>query len=53
MISDPWTRKSSFGGGGGGGGPDPCYQEYIYLEVDYGDGTGWHVVWEGYATVCG
>ncbi|HEY0151325.1 MAG TPA: hypothetical protein VGB92_04965 [Longimicrobium sp.] len=43
------------GGGGGGeddGGGGQCREEYVYVEVDYGDGTGWHVIWEGTATVC-
>jgi hypothetical protein len=28
-----------------------CHTEYIYLDVDYGDGV-WVTVWEGYANVC-
>jgi len=45
---------NSTGGGGGGGGPPPnCTVEYVYLEINYNDGTGWHILWEGYATVCG
>lgn len=46
------SRRTNYGGGSGGGLPD-CHLEYIYLEVNYGDGTGRHVIWQGYATVCG
>ena len=28
-----------------------CHTEYIYIDVDYGDGV-WITVWEGYANVC-
>ena len=28
-----------------------CHTEYIYIDVDYGDGV-WVNVWEGYANVC-
>lgn len=38
---------------GGGGGQATCHTEYAYLEINYGDGTGWHVIWQGYVTVCG
>ena len=37
-------------GGGEGGSPTNCYQEWIYLDVDYGN--GWVNIWQGYATVC-
>jgi len=40
------------GGSGGGGGNGNCHTEYIVVEINYGDGTGWHTLWEGYATVC-
>jgi hypothetical protein len=46
------SRSTSYGGGSEGGAPN-CHQEYVYLEINYGDGTGWHVIWQGYATVCG
>jgi hypothetical protein len=57
-VEDPNVRRPGSGGGGGGGSEDTgggsdCTQEYVYLEVDYGDGTGWHTLWEGYARVCG
>jgi hypothetical protein len=44
----------SGGGGDDGGGTPPtsCHSEYIYIDVDYGDGN-WITVWEGWAQVCG
>ena len=56
-VEDPNLRREDEspggGGGGGGGGGDDCTSEWIIVEVDYGDGTGWHTLWQGYATVCG
>jgi hypothetical protein len=46
------VREGSGGGGGGGGGSGACVQEYVYIEVSYDEGKTWHVIWEGYATVC-
>lgn len=43
------SGNPSSGGGGGGSGAN-CSEAYIYLEVD--EGSGWEVVWEGYATIC-
>lgn len=57
LIYDPYDGSSgdcggSSGGGdgGGGGGGGNCHVEYIYIEVNYGN--GWETWWEGYATVC-
>ena len=51
----PYSNTSNPAGGSGGssGGGTGCRWEYIYIDVDYGDGTGWHEVWEGWAQVCG
>jgi len=50
------TPPPASGGGtiadSGGGTTTSCHQEYIYVDVDYGDGD-WVTVWEGWATVCG
>ena len=43
---------SSSSGGGGGSTPG-CQEEYIYMDINYWDGTGWHEIWEGWALVCG
>ncbi len=40
------------GGGGSGGGSVACHEEHIVIEINYGDGTGWHVWWEGVAWIC-
>jgi hypothetical protein len=55
------TRNASGGcdfpppsGGGdcpGGDPPSSCHQEYIYVDVNYGDGN-WITVWEGWVQVC-
>lgn len=37
---------------GGGGGTRMCRRETIVMEIDYGDGTGWHEIWRGEVTVC-
>ncbi len=50
-IRRPRTGEQSTGGGGDGGG-GTCYQEWLVLEINYGDGTGWHVLWEGWGEVC-
>ena len=50
--NEPCPPSGGAGGGGGGGGPE-CTQEYIILEINYNDGTGWHTLYEGYVTVCG
>lgn len=47
-----YTLTGGGGGGGDGGGSGQCRQEWVIVEVNYGDGSGWHVIWEGYATVC-
>jgi hypothetical protein len=53
-VNTRWPRRRGVSNGSGGGGAPPgCHYEYIYLEVNYGDGTGWHVIWEGNALVCG
>ncbi|MEX2152799.1 MAG: hypothetical protein WD825_05620 [Gemmatimonadaceae bacterium] len=53
-VKDDQLRTQSSGSGGGGGSGDGlnCHQEYVFIEINYGDGTGWHVWWEGYASVC-
>jgi hypothetical protein len=48
----PTSGGGGSGGGGGGGGGTTCREEYVVVEVNYGDGTGWHVIWEGLAIVC-
>ena len=48
-----YQPTSGGGGGGGSGGESGCDQEYVYVEVNRGDGAGWQVIWEGWATVCG
>jgi hypothetical protein len=52
----PRRRGYHFTGGGGGGGDGSggtqCREEQVTVEVNYGDGTGWHVVYRGTATVC-
>jgi hypothetical protein len=46
-------QEPAGGGGGGGGGPDDnCSYEFITIEINYGDGTGWHELWSGWAWVC-
>jgi hypothetical protein len=59
-VEDPNIRRPGDGGGAGGtptggGGTDPsdCRDEWIIIEINYGDGTGWHTWWEGWARVCG
>ncbi len=51
QVKDQQIRSSSSGGGGGTGGS--CSFEFVIVEIDYGDGTGWHELWRGYAKVCG
>lgn len=54
-IKDPQNRRTSDGDGGGSGGgtaPEGCRWEFIIIEVNYGDGTGWHELWSGNALVC-
>ncbi len=41
------------GGSSGGGSSSGCYQDWIIVEINYNDGTGWHELWSGWATVCG
>jgi len=36
----------------GGGTKTSCHEDYIYIDVDDGDGN-WIEIWEGWATVCG
>lgn len=55
-VNARWPRRRgeiSPTSGGGGGGGDSCQMEYIIVEINYGDGTGWHELWEGWASVCG
>lgn len=55
-IKDPDVDFTAFTSGGAGdaaGGAASCTQEYIYIEYNNDDGTGWHLWWEGWATVCG
>lgn len=47
-----YYHQTGGGGGGGGGDGTQCREEYAIVEVNYGDGTGWHVIWEGTVTVC-
>lgn len=52
----PRSRPASNGGGyvgPGGGTPDGCSWDFSILEINYGDGTGWHTIWEGWALWCG
>jgi hypothetical protein len=52
----PWDQDPDNGGGasgiGTGGTTLNCTKAYITIEIDYGDGTGWHTWWEGWANVC-
>jgi len=50
---EPCEDGPASGGDGDGNGRDTsnCYSDYIYVEVD--NGSGWEVVWQGYALVCG
>lgn len=48
-----WYPTRNTGGGGSGGGGWSCTQQFAILEINYGDGTGWHELWRGYVTVCG
>jgi hypothetical protein len=50
-IKYPVTPTSGSGGTTPGGGSN-CDTEWIRIEINYDDGTGWHTWWEGYATVC-
>jgi hypothetical protein len=34
-------------------GSAPCRTEYVYVEWSGDGGVTWHVIWEGFATVCG
>jgi hypothetical protein len=64
IAKDAWiaynncrTGGDGGGGGGGGGGSQTggntgCSNQWIIVEVDYNDGNGWQVVYEGWATVC-
>src|SRR5690606_13494318 len=51
-VTDSGLSMAMNGGSGGGGGNGNCHTEYNVVEINYGDGTGWHTLWEGYATVC-
>jgi hypothetical protein len=48
----PRRRGYRLASGGSGSDETECREEYVIVEVHYGDGTGWHVIWEGMATVC-
>ncbi len=50
VIYPPLSPAS--GGTGAGGNGSNCHNEYIVIEINIGDGTGWHVWWEGWARVC-
>ncbi|MHB0950090.1 MAG: hypothetical protein ACYC3Q_13300 [Gemmatimonadaceae bacterium] len=52
LEDDNIYKKTSSIGGGGGGGGENCWTEHAIIEIDYGDGTGWHELWRGYVTVC-
>lgn len=59
IVYDPTQPCPGVGGGGSGGGSseDPtgglnCYWDYIFVEINYGDGSGWHTWWEGWARIC-
>lgn len=52
-----WTTESSDCDTGSGGGTTvgngiTCYGTWLILEINRWDGTGWHVIWEGWGTVC-
>ncbi len=51
---EPRPKVSPTSGGGGGGDASieegSCHTEYVYIELD--DGNGWYVWLEGNATVC-
>jgi hypothetical protein len=49
----PRRRGSQYTGGDDGSGDTGCRTEYIVVEINYGDGTGWHELWEGWAQICG
>ncbi len=46
---DPPGGPSDPGYGGGGSG---CENVWLIVEINYGDGTGWHELWSGYVLVC-
>lgn len=56
FIFDPSQPCDSPGGpsdpGGGGGWPETCPKVWIIVEINYGDGTGWHELWSGYVDDC-
>ena len=56
-VNARWPRVRPASGGGGGGPSDPapsgCEWHWSTLEINYHDGTGWHVLWEGWALWCG
>lgn len=50
---DPSDGTPTFGGTGGSDSTnDSCSTEYIYIDYDPGDGSGWRTIWEGYVFVC-
>lgn len=47
------TRHDGTIPGSGGGDPGQvCIQEVWILEINYGDGTGWHEIWRGTVSRC-
>jgi hypothetical protein len=50
-IRRPRGGQQQTGGGGDTGG-GTCHDEWLVLEINYGDGTGWHELWEGWGQVC-
>jgi hypothetical protein len=56
---DPYNQSGSAEscsdapGGGSAGSTGTCWNEYVYIEESNDGGLTWHVIWEGWATVCG
>ena len=46
------TRHDGTVPGGGGAPGQVCIQEVWVLEINYGDGTGWHEIWRGTVSRC-
>lgn len=50
--ADPCSDGSGSTGSGGGPPDSTCWNEYVYVEESNDGGLTWHVIWEGWATVC-
>ena len=51
--NDPeWTPTGTGVVGNLGGVTVTCHMEWVTLEESVDGGTTWHVIWEGYATIC-